>query len=95
MFASLDIANDFASTAYVRGTIMDKHKWAKDDWLANPWGELFLKGLKFLWPFIAIAGGLALFIFAFRLGPLIFMMILVGMIYLIQKFRWAMHDSMG
>ena len=75
---------------------MRRHSdWAKNDWLDHPfWGATF-RFFRFIRPALVLVGGLVFLRFAWSLGPFFFMMLLTGMVYLIMRYRWAVHDSSG
>jgi len=73
----------------------DRNPWKTDDWLDHPFWDWMGRVFKFLWPFIAIIGGLFLLRLAWGLGPLVFGIIVIGAAYFIMRFRWAVHDSWG
>jgi hypothetical protein len=58
------------------------------------WSVLFRIG-RFIWPIVSTVLVLGILWFAWRLHPLAFGIIAIGLIYFIQRFRWASHDAMG
>ncbi|HEX9744880.1 MAG TPA: hypothetical protein VGB30_05585 [bacterium] len=89
-FAKNRLNRDVGADPYGRS-----QKQMTGDWMSTPFWQGLMSVFRFLFPFLIAGIIIGAVYLVFRGGSVFMILIGIGLIYGIQRLKWAMDDSMG